>query len=299
MGTPDFSVPILDALVGAGHELVRVYAQPPRPAGRGQKPRPSPVEARAKALGLVVSTPTSLKGSEEQAELQALGLDAAVVAAYGLILPKAILEAPRLGAVNVHASLLPRWRGAAPIQRALMEGDEETGVTIMQMDEGLDTGAVLIAERVAITADATGQSLHDALSRLGARLVLDALEGLAAGRLRPTPQPGAGVTYAKKLAREDGRLDWRRPAAELDRLVRALDPWPGAFFEYANERIKVLGAEPRDQAGAPGTVLDGGLTVACGEGALGLLRLQRAGRAPMNAEALLRGHPIPAGAVLS
>src|SRR5258708_18574960 len=245
----------MDALVGAGHEWVRVYAQPPRPAGRGQKPRPSPVEARAKALGLVVSTPTSLKGSEEQAELQALGLDAAVVAAYGLILPKAILEAPRLGAVNVHASLLPRWRGAAPIQRALVAGDEETGRTIMQMDEGLDTGAMLIAERVAITADATGQSLHDVLSRLGSRLSLDAREGLAAGRLRPTPQPGAGVTYARKLA--------------------------------------------RDQAGAAGTVLDGGLTVACGEGAPGVLRLQRAGGAPMNAEALPRGHPLPAGAVLS
>ncbi|MBI1776804.1 MAG: methionyl-tRNA formyltransferase [Proteobacteria bacterium] len=299
MGTPDFAVPILDALLGAGHRVVRVYAQPPRSAGRGQKPRPSPVEAHALALGIPVSTPLSLKDPAEQASFQGLGLDAAVVAAYGLILPKAILEAPRLGCINVHASLLPRWRGAAPIQRALMEGDTETGVTIMQMDQGLDTGPMLLCQKWPIAADATGQSLHDDLARLGQRLIVDALAGLAEGRLQPTAQPRAGATYAGKLARADGRIDWRLAATALERLVRALDPWPGAYFEHGGERIKVLAAETRAGNAAPGTVLDERLTVASGEGAIGLLRLQRPGRQPMPAEALLRGYPIAPGTVLA
>ncbi|HZB92875.1 MAG TPA: methionyl-tRNA formyltransferase, partial [Stellaceae bacterium] len=223
--------------------------------------------------------------------------DAAVVVAYGLILPKAVLEAPRLGAVNIHASLLPRWRGAAPIQRAILAGDAETGITIMQMEEGLDTGPMLLTEAVPIGPATTAQPLQDALAALGARLILVALEGLAAGRLVAEPQPAAGATYAKKLRREEAALDWRRPADALERQVRAFDPWPGAYFTHDGERIKVLAAAPAPAAAgaAPGTVLDAALAIACGEGALRLLRLQRAGRAPLAAETFLRGYPIAAG----
>ena len=295
MGTPDFAVPILEALRAAGHEIAAVYTQPPRPAGRGHQPQPSPVARAAAAAGIPVRTPARLDAAEVEA-FRALVLDAAVVAAYGLILPPTVLGAPRLGCINVHASLLPRWRGAAPIQRALLAGDSETGVTIMQMDAGLDTGPMLLKEAVPIGPKATAQELHDRLAALGASLVVRALAGLAAGTLAAVQQPAEGVTYAKKLAREEGRLDWRKTAAELERAVRALNPAPGVWLEHGGERIKVLAAEIVAAAsGAPGTVLDAALTVACGSGALRLTRLQRPGRAPMEADALLRGFAIPVG----
>jgi methionyl-tRNA formyltransferase len=299
MGTPDFAVPSLLALAEAGHEVAAVYAQPPRPAGRGHRPAASPVQEAAAARGIPVRTPPRLDAGAADA-FAALHLDVAVVAAYGLILPKAVLAAPRLGCVNIHASLLPRWRGAAPIQRAILAGDEESGITIMQMEEGLDTGPILIAERVAITATTTGRELHDALAALGAKLIVRALDGLAAGRLLPHPQPAAGATYAKKLRREESVLDWRRPAAELERAVRAFDPWPGAAFAHKGERIKVLRAAlaPGAAGAVPGTVLDDRLAIQCGEGALRPLKLQRPGRGAQAADAFLRGYPIPAGTVL-
>ncbi|MEI6557565.1 MAG: methionyl-tRNA formyltransferase [Rhodospirillaceae bacterium] len=289
MGTPDFAVPALQALIDAGHEIACVYSQPPRPAGRGHQLQRSPVQALAEAHGLPVRTPKSLRPAEVQAGFAALGLDAAVVAAYGLILPVPVLTAPRLGCINIHGSLLPRWRGAAPIHRALLAGDNETGITIMQVEAGLDTGPMLLAATVPITATTTAAALHDALAALGARLIVDALDGLAAGRLGATPQPAEGVTYAAKLEREEGRLDWSRPAAELERRVRALNPWPGVWFESAGERIKVLAAEPAGGSGRPGSLLGDDLTVACGEGALRLTRVQRQGRAVVDGAAFLRG----------
>ena len=257
MGTPDFAVPVLDALVGAGHDVAAVYCQPPRPAGRGQRLRPSPVQARAEARGLDVRTPVSLKGAGEQAAFAALDADAAVIAAYGLILPNAVLDAPRLGCVNVHASLLPRWRGAAPIQRAILAGDSETGVTIMQVVEEVDAGPILLAQTIPIGPRATAAELHDELSVLGARLMVKALEGYAAGHLTPTPQPVDAITYAAKLKPKDGRLDWRRGATELERQVRALSPVPGAWFEHAGQRIKVREGEVTNVAlgTAPGTAM--------------------------------------------
>ena len=298
MGTPDFAVPILEALRAAGHEIVCVYTQPPRPAGRGQQPQPSPVARAAAAAGIPVRTPARLDATEA-AGFRALGLDAAVVAAYGLILPPAVLAAPRLGCINVHASLLPRWRGAAPIQRAILAGDSETGVTIMQMEAGLDTGPMLLEQAVPIGPRTTAQELHDRLATLGARLIVEAMSGLEQGALRAVPQPAEGVTYARKLGRDEGRLDWRKSADELERMVRALNPAPGVWFEHEKERIKVLAAEVvAARAGAPGAVLDAALTVACGRGALRLTRLQRAGRAPMDAEAFLRGYAILAGTQL-
>ena len=299
MGTPDFAVPSLGALLAAGHDVAAVYCQPPRPAGRGQLPLPSPVQQAAEAAGLPVRTPAQLDAAAA-AEFAALRLDIAVVVAYGLILPKAVLEAPWLGCLNIHASLLPRWRGAAPIQRAILAGDGETGVTIMQMEQGLDTGPILLAERVPIGPQTTGAELHDTLAALGARLIVDALDRLAQGKLAPHPQPSQGVTYARKLDREEAALDWRRPAAELERQVRAFDPWPGAWFDYGGERIKLLAAELAEApaGAAPGTVLDAALAVACGAGALRPTRLQRAGRAPQEAAAFLRGFKIPAGTLL-
>jgi methionyl-tRNA formyltransferase len=299
MGTPEFARASLAALIAAGHDIAAVYSQPPRPAGRGQQPRPSPVQALAEQEGLPVATPTILKDPAEQARFAALELDAAVVAAYGLILPPAILKAPRRGCLNIHASLLPRWRGAAPIQHAILAGDAETGITIMQMDEGLDTGPILLGQSVPIEPDDTGASLHDRLAAVGADLIVDALEKLAAGELTARAQPAEGAIYAPKLTREDGRLDWRRPAAELARRVRALAPWPGAWCEADAERLKILAAQPVAGSGAAGRVLDDRLTVACGEGALRLLTLQRPGKAPLPAEAFLRGFAIPAGRVLS
>ena len=295
MGSPDFSTPILGALADAGHEIACVYAQPPRPAGRGHKERPCPVHAFAAERGFPVRTPKRLKAEDDQKALAELGADVAVVAAYGLILPPAVLAAPRLGCVNVHASLLPRWRGAAPIQRAIMAGDAESGVTIMQMDEGLDTGPMLLSESLPITAETTASVLHDALSDMGARLIVDALEGLEAGTLTPTLQPEDGVTYAKKLDKDEGRLDWSRPADELERAVRALNPWPGVWFERGDKRVKVLAAEAAHGVGEPGTALDDRLTVTCGHGALRLTRVQRAGKGPMDADAFLRGNPVAAG----
>ncbi len=298
MGSPAFAVPILDALLAAGHELAAVYAQPPKPTGRGHRVQAGPVHAHAESLGIPVRTPRSLRGADAQAEFAAFGADAAVVAAYGLILPPAVLDAPRLGCLNVHASLLPRWRGAAPIQRAILAGDAETGVTIMQMDAGLDTGAMLLAERIAIAPDTTAAGLHDRLAAAGASLIVRALAGVADGSLRPVPQPADGITYAAKLDRGEGRIDWRSAATEIDRRVRALNPWPGTWFAMADERIRVLAGEAlpyRDTGGAqPGTVLDGQLTIACGSGAYRPTRVQRQGRSATDTAAMLRGHPVPA-----
>jgi len=297
MGTPDFAVPALRAVVDAGHEVAAVYTQPPRAAGRGMALRKSPVHEVAEQAGLTVLTPARLKSPEEQERFSALRADAAVVVAYGLILPRPILDGTRHGAFNIHASLLPRWRGASPIQAAILAGDSHTGVTIMQMDAGLDTGAVVLQERVPIAPNDTAQTLHDKLAEAGARLIVPALDGIAAGRIRPQPQPD-GATYAPKLTRDDGKLDWTRPADELARRVRALNPWPGTFFEK-DGRIRVLEAAVARGAGAPGTVLDDDLTVACGSGALRLTQLQRAGRGALPAAEFLRGFPIPRGAVLS
>jgi methionyl-tRNA formyltransferase len=274
-----------------------VYTQPPRPAGRGHRPQRSAVQSWAAQHGLPVRCPVTLRNGAEQAAFAALSPDAAVVAAYGLVLPEAMLAAPRLGCFNVHASLLPRWRAAAPIQRALLAGDRETGITIMQMDEGLDTGPILLQERVPIARDATSSGLSAELAILGGRLALTALDGVAEGRLAATPQPQEGITYAPKIAREEGRLDWRQASPDLERRVRALDPWPGSFFEIAGERIRVLAAVdlPGPAGGVPGTVLDDRLAVACGEGALRLLRLQRPGRAALDASSFLRGFRIPPG----
>ena len=299
-GTPDFAVPVLAGLLEAGHGVVCVYSQPPRPAGRGHRARPAPVHRFAEARGLAVRRPTTLKDPKVQRDFAALGLDAAVVAAYGLLLPAEILSAPRLGCLNVHASLLPRWRGAAPIARAILAGDAESGVTIMQMSEDLDSGVIVLQERMPVPSAATAASLEDALAGLGARLIVQALDGLDRGRLEPVPQPADGVTWAAKLTRAEGRLDWHRPAAELERRVRAFAPQPGAWFTHDGERIKVLAAAiaPAEGEGRPGVVLDDRLTVACGEDALRLLELQRAGRAAMSAAAFLRGYEIPAGAAL-
>lgn len=292
MGSPDFAVPALRALHGSGHDIAAVYTQPPRPAGRGRAVRPSPVQLEAERLGLPVRAPARLRrDAAAQAEFAALGLDAAVVAAYGLILPPAMLAAPVRGCLNIHASLLPRWRGAAPIQAAILAGDSETGVTIMQVDEGLDTGPMLLREAVPIGPASTAPELHDRLAALGARLILRAL----AENPTPQPQPADGATYAPKLGREDGRLDWSRDAAELDRRVRALNPWPGTFTTLDRAMLKVLAAQPVAADGVPGTVLDNGLTIACGAGALRLTRVQLAGRPAMSAAEFLRGHRVPAG----
>ncbi|UEM02957.1 methionyl-tRNA formyltransferase [Skermanella rosea] len=301
MGTPEFAAVGLRALIDAGHEIACVYSQPPRPAGRGHQMQRSPVHVLAEERGIPVRTPKSLRNVEAQADFAALDLDCAVVAAYGLILPQPILDAPRLGCLNIHASLLPRWRGAAPIHRALLAGDSETGVTIMRMDAGLDTGPMLLKGTVPITERTTAVKLHDALAVLGADLIVKALDGVAAGSLTPVPQPEVGVTYAAKLTREDGRLDWSRPAAETERQVRALNPWPGVWFDLGKERIKVLGAEAagNPSGAAPGTLLDDRLTVACTEGAVRLTRVQRPGKAAVDGDAFLRGFQLPVGTVLT
>ncbi|MBC9179400.1 methionyl-tRNA formyltransferase [Pseudoroseomonas ludipueritiae] len=297
MGSPDFSVPALRALHEAGHEIAAVYCQPPRPAGRGQKEAPCPVHRAALELGLPVRTPARVrKDTAEHEAFAALDLDVAVVAAYGLILPPAMLEAPRQGCLNIHASLLPRWRGAGPIQAAILAGDTESGITIMRMEEGLDTGPMLLRDSVPIGPRTTTPELHDALAALGGPLVLRALEE----NPPPVPQPEEGVTYAPKLGKEDGRLDWTQDAAALDRRVRALNPWPGTFFRHGEDVIRLLAAEPEpgDSNAAPGTVLDGMPRIACGNGVLRLTRLQRAGRGAMPADAFLRGYPLPPGTVL-
>jgi len=291
MGTPAFSVPVLDALQDR-HQVLAVYCQPPRPAGRGKQPRPSPVQSRAEVLGLPVRHPASLKRPAEQAAFAALQADVAVVVAYGLILPQPVLDAPRLGCLNIHASLLPRWRGAAPIQRAIMEGDAETGVCIMQMEAGLDTGPVLLRAATPIADDDTAASLHDRLSRMGAALIIEALDRLP--DLAPVRQPETGVTYAAKIDKAEARVNWHQPAATVARQIRALSPFPGAWCDTPSGRLKLLNARAVPGEGAPGTVLSG-LTIACGGGAVEITLAQREGRKPMSAVELLRGINLPAG----
>ncbi len=292
MGTPAFSVPVLQALVDCGHDVVASYSQPPRPAGRGKALMPSPVQQCAEALGITVITPLTLRDPDAQAAFAGFGADVAVVAAYGLILPRAVLEAPRLGCINVHASLLPRWRGAAPIQRAILAGDDETGVCIMQMEAGLDTGPVLLEGRIAIDGQTAG-AVTDALSALGARLMTDFLADPTANP--PRAQPEAGVTYAAKIDKAEARIDWTRSAEEIERQVRAFNPVPGAFFEVSGERIRIHSAKIGAGRGDPGEVLDDALEIACGTGSLIAEQVQRAGRGPMTASELLRGFPLPAG----
>lgn len=307
MGSPDFAVPALRALHAAGHHIAAVYCQPPRPAGRGHAVQRCPVHVAADALGLPVRTPPRLRqDSAAQQDFAALELDAAVVAAYGLILPPTMLAAPRRGCLNIHASLLPRWRGAAPIHAAVLAGDAESGITIMQMDAGLDTGPMLLREAVAIGPQDTTGRLHDVLAALGARLILRALDEAPL----PVPQPTEGVTYAPKLTREDGRIDWLRDTAAIERQVRAFDPWPGTFTTLNGAMLKVLGAAVVGGSGPlplwegdfphhpPGSVLDADLTIACGTGILRLTRVQLAGRAAMDTDAFLRGHPVPPGTIL-
>ncbi len=303
MGTPDFSVPALAELIAAGHDVVAVYSQPPRKAGRGMAETPSPVHAFAEAQGIEVRTPEKLRDDAAQEAFRALDLDAAIVAAYGLILPQPILDAPRLGCLNIHASLLPRWRGAAPIQRAIMAGDSETGVAIMQMEKGLDTGPVLLMERTPIGTQETTGELHDRLSTIGAGLMVRALAALERESLEATPQPEDGVTYADKIDKAEARIDWTRPAHELDCHIRGLSPFPGAWCEVEKngkrQRLKVLRAVPIDGSGTPGAALDDALTIACGDGALRLTQVQRAGKGVQQAEEFLRGFPVAAGTVLT
>jgi methionyl-tRNA formyltransferase len=294
MGSPDFAVPTLNALVDAGHEVVAAYTQPPRPAGRGKGERPTAVEVRAHELGIEVRSPKSLRGQAELEEFAALDADIAVVAAYGLILPQPILDAPMLGCLNVHASLLPRWRGAAPVQRAIMAGDEATGVTIMQMEAGLDTGPMLLKRALEIEGRNAGQ-LTEILSELGAQMMVEVLSDLP--RFEPIPQPEDGVTYAAKISKEEARIDWSRPPAELVRHVQGLAPFPGAWFEVDGERIKLLAATDADGNGVPGEVLDDQLTVACGSGAIRPVQVQRAGKGAMSTQELLRGFAIPKGTI--
>ncbi|PCJ75847.1 MAG: methionyl-tRNA formyltransferase [Rhodobacteraceae bacterium] len=296
MGTPDFSVSVLNELVDAGHEIACVYSQPARPAGRGKKPRPSPVQKRAEELGLQIRTPLNFKDAAEREAFADLNAEAAVVVAYGLILPQAILDAPTRGCFNIHASLLPRWRGAAPIQRAIMAGDAKTGVCIMQMEAGLDTGPVLMRAETAITASDTAATLHDRLADMGAELMVEALAKI--DTLTPVIQPSEGMTYAAKIDKAEAKIDWTRPAVEVDRLIRGIAPFPGAWFELNGERVKVLLSELVAGNGPAGVALDDTLTIACGGGAVRLLRVQKAGKGPQPADVFLLGTKVPAGTVL-
>ena len=298
MGTPEFSVPILEALVSVGHEIVCVYTQPVRARGRGQREQKTPVHLKAEEIGIEVQTPEDFRSEEQQLIFSGFNLDCAIVVAYGLILPKAILAVPKLGCLNIHGSLLPRWRGAAPIQRAILAGDTESGVTIMQMDEGLDTGKMLMVDRVAITPTTTGASLHDELSSLGSKLIIETLDSLLDETIRPVDQPQTGVTYAKKIERSEGYIDWQQPAVRIDRLIRAFTPWPGSWFEIRGERIKVLLAQVKNIDGVPGTVMDNKLTISCGIAGIQLKIVQRAGKNPMSAAEFLRGFELPIGTVL-
>jgi len=299
MGTPDFAVPTLIELAARGHEIVAVYTRAPKPAGRGMDMQITPVEREARRLGVPVFTPKTLRTEEAQEAFRAHNADVAVVVAYGLILPKAVLDAPRLGCFNVHASLLPRWRGAAPINRAVAAGDAESGVTIMRMDEGLDTGAIAMIDRLPIGADMSAGELHDALSPLGADLMTRALGVLERGTLTLTPQPEAGVTYAEKIRKDETRIDWSRPWHEVHNHIRGLSPFPGAWFELNGVRVKVLRSTKGEGSSAPGTAVDDRLTIACGNGAVRLVQVQRAGKQPMSAEDFLRGTKIAAGAILT
>ncbi len=298
MGTPDFAVAALMALHKAGHTIAAVYCQPPKPANRGHQVQKTSVHLAAESLGLPVRTPKTLRDAQEQEKFAALNLDVAVVAAYGLILPQPILSAPKHGCFNIHGSLLPRWRGAAPIQRALLAGDKETGITIMQMDAGLDTGPMLIKGAVAITDKTTAQSLHNEMAALGARLIVEALCQLSEGKLRPAPQPQEGATYAAKLTREDGKIDWNNAAFDIERQIRSLNPWPGCFFILNGEMIKVLAAEIVSQKGSAGTLLDEDFTVACATQALRLKSVQRAGKKAADGASVLRGLRLPVGSTL-
>src|SRR5919107_5846409 len=303
MGTPDFAVPTLSEVVGQGHEVVAVYTRPPAAAGRGMELKPSPVHAMADRFGIPVSTPKTLRTDEAAETFRSHEADVPVVVAYGMLLPRAILEAPELGCLNLHASLLPRWRGAAPIQRAIMAGDAETGVAVMRMEEGLDTGPVAMVERVAIGPDMTAGELHDRLMVLGADLMVRALAALSRGALSFTPQPAEGVTYAHKITNEECRIDWREPAASVHDQVRGLSPFPGAFFTAESgkgpERVKVLRTARAEGTGAPGTLLDPAGTIACGEGAVRLVQVQPAGKQGMGADEFLRGRRLAPGARLT
>ncbi len=298
MGTPDFAVPTLVELVGRGHEVAAVYTRAPKPAGRGMELQPTPIEREARRFGIPVHTPTTLRTAEAEAQFRTHAADAAVVVAYGLILPKPILEAPRLGCFNLHASALPRWRGAAPINRAVMAGDAETAVVVMRMEEGLDTGPVAMAERVAIGPDMTAGDLHDRLAPLGADLMGRALAALEKDALVLTPQPSEGVTYAAKIDKAETRIDWRKPWKEVHDHARGLSPFPGAWCEIAGARVKVLSTMKGNGAGVPGTVLDDRLTVACGDGAIRIVSLQPGGKRPMTADEYLRGARLAPGTVL-
>jgi methionyl-tRNA formyltransferase len=298
MGTPDFAVPALVELAARGHEIVAVYTRAPKPAGRGMAVQPTPVEREARRLGFPVFTPKTLRDEAAQDAFHAHDADAAVVVAYGLILPKPVLEVPRLGCFNVHASRLPRWRGAAPINRTIMAGDAESGVTIMKMDEGLDTGAVAMADRVAVGLDMTAGDLHDMLARLGADLMARALAALERGSLALTPQPEEGVTYAVKIAKGETRIDWSKPWRKVHDHIRGLSPFPGAWFELGGVRVKALRSTRGQGGGAPGMVLDDKLTIACADGAVRLTQVQRAGKQPMSAEEFLRGTSIKPGTCL-
>lgn len=300
MGTPDFAATVLKTLIGGKHEILCAYSQPPRPSGRGHKLQPSPVHQLAEANGVMVRCPQSLKSAEEQKAFADLKADVAVVAAYGLILPKPVLDAPKFGCLNVHASLLPRWRGAAPIQRAIMAGDAMTGVCVMRMEEGLDTGPVLLRESLPIGPETTAGELHDRLSDLGGKLMAVALEMLTLnGTAIAMPQPEAGATYAKKIEREESRIDWTKPAAEIERLIRAMAPQPGAWFEHGGERFKILKAKVLPGTGKPGRIEKDALVVGSGEGLLAIETIQRQGKGPMDAASFLRGCALPAGADLS
>jgi methionyl-tRNA formyltransferase len=303
MGTPDFAVPTLVELAGAGHAIEAVYTRAPRPKGRGMELQDTPVAREAKQLGIPVLTPSTLKTSEAQAEFASHGADAAVVVAYGLLLPKPVLDAVPLGCFNLHASLLPRWRGAAPIHRAIMAGDPATGVMAMKMEEGLDTGPVGGVERVAITPDMTTGELHDKLARLGADLMLRSIGALERGALTLTPQSADGITYASKIDKNESRIDWTKPWNDVHNHIRGLSPFPGAWFELKGEsgpvRVKVLRSTKGEGKGAPGQVIDDKLTIACGEGAIRILELQRAGKQPMKADEYLRGLPLSSGAMVS
>jgi methionyl-tRNA formyltransferase len=295
MGTPEFAVPTLMALAAAGHDIAAVYTRAPKPAGRGMELQPSPVAREARRLGLPVTTPNTLRDLDAQAAFAAHNADAAVVIAYGLILPKQILDAPRRGCFNVHASLLPRWRGAAPINRAIMAGDAETGVTIMKMDEGLDTGAMALAERTVIAPDMTAGGLHDVLARLGADLMTRTLVELERGTLTLTPQPQEGVTYAAKIDKNETRIDWAKPWRDVHNHIRGLSPLPGAWCEIEGARLKALRSTKGEGSGEPGTALDDRLTIACAEGAVRLTQVQRAGKQPMATDEFLRGTPVKPG----
>jgi len=296
MGTPDFAVPALVELAARGHEIAAVYTRAAKPAGRGMEMLPTPVEREARKLGMPVLTPATLRSEDVQAAFRSHNADAAIVVAYGLILPKPVLDAAKLGCFNVHASLLPRWRGAAPINRAIMAGDAESGVTIMKMNEGLDTGDMAMAERAAIGADMTAGDLHDALARLGADLMLRALAAAERGSLVLTPQGDSGVTYAAKISKDETRIDWSKPWREVHNHIRGLSPFPGAWFEIGGVRVKALRSTQGEGSGVPGGVLDDKLTIACGDGAVRLTQVQRAGKQPMAAGEFLRGTPVQAGA---